>query len=138
MENEKMSMITPRVTVPVADLERVRDLLMERIYGSPARSPAHNARLEVEAMLSAAPAPEGGAVLALGTPVEVEFSEAEVGKQTLYVAGVDMAEPGMPEPEYWLSETWPVKCRGDVSTDWKRDMFSALATREEAPARDGK
>lgn len=88
----------------------------------------------VFACLTAAPVrEEGGAVLALGTPVEVEFSEAEVGKQTLYVAGVDMAEPGMTEPEYWLSETWPVKCRGDVSTDWKRDMFSALATREEAP-----
>lgn len=44
------------VTVPRADLERVRDLLMERIYGSNARSPGHNARLEVEAMLAAAPA----------------------------------------------------------------------------------
>ncbi|WP_312064666.1 hypothetical protein [Brevundimonas sp.] len=44
------------VSVPRADLERVRDLLMERIYGSNARSPGHNARLEVEAMIAAAPA----------------------------------------------------------------------------------
>ncbi len=45
------------VVVRRADLEEVRDLLMERIYGSNARSPAHNARLAVEAMLAAAPAP---------------------------------------------------------------------------------
>ena len=51
-----MTRPAPTVTVPRTDLERVRDLLMERIYGSPARSPAHNARLEVEDMLSAAPA----------------------------------------------------------------------------------
>ena len=58
-ENKPLS-TTPRVTVPVEDLERVRDLLMERIHGSPARSPAHNARLEVEAMLSAALASGSG------------------------------------------------------------------------------
>lgn len=51
------------VSVPRADLERVRDLLMERIYGSNARSPGHNARLEVEAMLAAAPdAPQAAGV----------------------------------------------------------------------------
>ncbi len=45
------------VVVRRADLEEVRDLLMERIYGSNARSPGHNARLAVESMLAAAPAP---------------------------------------------------------------------------------
>lgn len=148
-------MTTPRVTVPVEPTEEMiraslavefpatyRDHLRHPDDGPKWREVAEQ-RIERErkrwsAMLTAAPVrEEGGAVLALGTPVEVEFSEAEVGKQTLYVAGVDMAEPGMSEPEYWLSETWPVKCRGDVSTEWKRDLFAALATREEAPAEVG-
>jgi hypothetical protein len=34
------------------------DLLAERKYGNPARSPAHNARLVLEAALSTLPAPE--------------------------------------------------------------------------------
>jgi len=38
--------------VPVEALEEVRDLLMERRHGNPARSPGHNARLAVEALLS--------------------------------------------------------------------------------------
>ena len=29
-------------------LEEARDMLMERIYGNPARSPGHNARLQIE------------------------------------------------------------------------------------------
>lgn len=37
-------------------LEYARDLLMERRYGSPARSPGHNARLVIEAALSLLPA----------------------------------------------------------------------------------
>jgi len=48
--------------VPVSALEEVRDLLMERIHGNPARSAGHNARLAVEAILAApaSPLPEGG------------------------------------------------------------------------------
>ena len=48
--------------VPVSALEEVRDLLMERIHGNPARSAGDNARLAVEAILAAAasPLPEGG------------------------------------------------------------------------------
>lgn len=49
------------VSVKREKLEYVRDLLMERVYGSPARSPSHNARLEVQDMLSSSPqAKEGG------------------------------------------------------------------------------
>jgi hypothetical protein len=33
-------------------LEEARDLLMERIYGNPARSPGHNARLVIEGVLA--------------------------------------------------------------------------------------
>lgn len=36
----------------VEALREARDLLMERRYGNPARSPGHNARLEIEAALS--------------------------------------------------------------------------------------
>ena len=39
----------------VAALEEIRDLLMERVHGNSARSPAHNARLKVEALLAASP-----------------------------------------------------------------------------------
>ena len=48
--------------VPVSALEEVRDLLMERIHGNPARSAGHNARLAVEAILAApaSPLPGGG------------------------------------------------------------------------------
>jgi hypothetical protein len=56
----------PTVTVPVSDLEYVRDLLMERVHGSPARSPGHNARLTIESMLSAAPQPAAPSSLAGG------------------------------------------------------------------------
>ena len=58
-----------QIVVRRADLEEVRDLLMERIYGSNTRSPAHNARLAVESMLSAAHAPSslaGGEVETAG------------------------------------------------------------------------
>jgi|GEM_PF-1622544 len=61
------------VVVRRADLEELRDLLMERIYGSNARSPAHNARLAVEAMLAAAPAPSslaGGEVERIARAVD--------------------------------------------------------------------
>lgn len=40
-------------------LEEARDLLMERRYGNPARSPGHNARLCVEEALAALTAPVG-------------------------------------------------------------------------------
>lgn len=73
------------------------------------------------------PATPEGEELPLGTPVEVVFSEPEVGRQVLYVAGVMIGEPGMTEPEYWLSDTWPVKSRGDITTDWKREQFTPLA-----------
>jgi hypothetical protein len=43
------------VMVPRSKLQYVRDLLTEKVYGSHARSPGHNARLEVDEMLSAAP-----------------------------------------------------------------------------------
>lgn len=36
-------------------LEEARDLLMERRYGNPARSPAHNARLIIDKLLAPAP-----------------------------------------------------------------------------------
>lgn len=47
-------------------LEGARDLLSERIYGNPTRSPAHNARLAVESALSILPAPPGEAEKGLG------------------------------------------------------------------------
>ena len=34
-------------------LEHARDLLMERVHGNPARSPGHNARLVIDAILAA-------------------------------------------------------------------------------------
>jgi hypothetical protein len=34
-------------------LEEVRDLLSERIYGNPARSPAHNARVKLDTIIAA-------------------------------------------------------------------------------------
>ena len=66
-------------------------------------------------------------VLPLGTPVEVDFKEAEVGHQTLYVAGVTADDPNNHHPSYWLSETWPVKCRGDISDGWDRSHFTVKA-----------
>lgn len=40
------------VTVPRAQLQYIRDLLTEKVYGSSARSPGHNARLVVDDLLS--------------------------------------------------------------------------------------
>ena len=42
--------------VPKADLTEISDLLAERVHGSSARSPAHNARVKLDAMLAAAEA----------------------------------------------------------------------------------
>lgn len=62
------------VRVPRAKLQYVRDLLIEKVYGSHARSPSHNARLEVDDMLAAPPsAPSGDNV---STPSELEGSSA--------------------------------------------------------------
>lgn len=89
--------------------------------------------LELAKALAAAPKAEPVSdpykldVLPLGTPVEVDFKEAEVGRQTLYVAGVTADDPNNHHPSYWLSETWPVKCRGDVSDGWDRSHFTVQA-----------
>lgn len=40
------------VTVSRGDLKEVCDLLAERKYGNPARSPAHNARVRLETLLT--------------------------------------------------------------------------------------
>jgi hypothetical protein len=51
------------LSMPREALMYVSDLLAERKYGTPARSPAHNARIVVDYWLAAAPsAPEGGEV----------------------------------------------------------------------------
>lgn len=50
--------MTDPVNVPREKLEEVRDVLAERIQGSPARSPAHNARVLIDTMLEAAPKAE--------------------------------------------------------------------------------
>ena len=63
--------------VPVSALEEVRDLLLERIHGNPARSAGHNARLAVEAILAAPASPlPGGGDWIDGTP------EVPVGSPT--------------------------------------------------------
>ena len=41
-------------------LEEARDMLMERIYGNPARSPGHNARLKIEKAISLLSGQGGG------------------------------------------------------------------------------
>ena len=50
--------MTDTVNVPREKLEEVRGVLAERIQGSPARSPAHNARVLIDTMLEAAPKAE--------------------------------------------------------------------------------
>jgi|GEM_PF-4595764 len=50
--------MTDTVNVPRKNLEEVRDVLTERIQGSPARSPAHNARVLIDTILAAAPKAE--------------------------------------------------------------------------------
>ena len=106
------------VVVRRADLEEVRDLLMERIYGSNARSPGHNARLAVEAMLAAAPAPSSlaGGEVSLHT---LGFWEMEIGRLADGAKGAD---------EFSAVE-W-----GDL----KRVLTQCLAALSpEAPAREG-
>lgn len=48
-----------RVRALEAAMKRACDLLVERTYGSRARSPGHNARLELEAALKSTAAKEG-------------------------------------------------------------------------------
>ena len=117
------------VSVPVASIEEVRDLLMERLHGSPARSPAHNARLCVEAMLTAAPVlEEGGAV---------RYRHKKRGTEYTLI-GVGRAQGELQDDD-------PVVLyRGDDGGLWVRhqvefcdgrfEEIPALATREEAPA----
>jgi acyl-CoA reductase-like NAD-dependent aldehyde dehydrogenase len=52
------------VMVPRERIQHACDLLAERTYGSKARSPGHNARLVLEAMLAAAPQPQAAAEFA--------------------------------------------------------------------------
>lgn len=126
------------VSVPVADLEEVRDLLMERRQGHPARSPAHNARLCVDAMLTAAPVrKEGGAV-------DDAMVEAACSR---FVSESD---------DIWSGSVWPEGPdddgdRGDggrvrlisegdqhnIRAAMRFALTDALAIREEAPAEAG-
>ena len=108
------------VVVRRADLEEVRDLLMERIHGSNARSPDHNARLAVEAMLAAAPAPSS---LAGGEWLETEG--ARVGIVNIierHISG-------------WAGEH--ADSPYDAAVEIGRDIFHLAALSPEAPAREG-
>lgn len=55
------------VMVPRERVQHACDLLAERVYGNKARSPGHNARLVLEAMLAAAPQPQGEPLFLLHT-----------------------------------------------------------------------
>jgi hypothetical protein len=109
------------VSVPVADLEEVRDLLMERRHGSPARSPAHNARLCVEAMLTAAPVREEGGAVERNAILEMAAKAIE-----------DHQKQGREWIKGSLGDDLACEAAGRI-----RAFKTALATREEAPAEAG-
>jgi hypothetical protein len=123
------------VVVRRADLEEVRDLLMERIYGSAARSPGHNARLAVEAMLAAAHTPSslaGGEVLkALLDYIDIQTCTHESIKRggAIWTICEDCGRK-------WADDEGGFKPHVDApAVAAAREYLAALSP--EAPARDG-
>lgn len=67
-----------------------------------------------------------GEALAFGTPVTITSPEhdADWGRIPLFMAGVT-ADQTSGEANYWLSETWPPACLGDITDGWRREHFRA-------------
>ena len=123
------------VVVRRADLEEVRDLLMERIYGGNARSSGHNARLAVEALLNAAPAPSslaGGEVLkALLDYIDIQTCTHESTKRggAIWTICEDCGRK-------WADDEGGFKPHVDApAVAAAREYLAALSP--EAPAREG-
>lgn len=110
--------------VPVSALEEVRDLLMERIHGNPARSAGHNARLAVEAILAApaSPLPEGGGQLSknLGQLKSGQCSgiTGELKGRTVHIVRVSGATFEEQRDAVRRSETYK---RGDTVLVWANE-----------------
>lgn len=57
-------------------LEEVRDLLTEKIYGNPARSPAHNARVKLDTAIASLPAALSASAGGGWLPIEIAPKDA--------------------------------------------------------------
>jgi hypothetical protein len=128
----------PTVTVPVSDLEYVRDLLMERVHGSPARSPGHNARLTIESMLSAAPQPAAPSSLAGGEGREkvARIVDPETFALIAHYTGIERFDRLSPaERESAVFKAYPdLKAARDEAFADADAILAALSP--EAPARE--
>lgn len=123
-------MTTPRVTVPVEDLlfYKLKDLILEQSEGEWTDEmivrDAHHFANHIRPLLSAAPAPEGGAVMKACVVFQeaIDDFEAEVA---------DVMAEGSERADLWDREI-------TVNIDaLKTVMSAAIATREEAPAEAG-
>nr|WP_313429405.1 hypothetical protein [Brevundimonas diminuta] len=121
---------TPRVTVPVEDLlfYKLKDLILEQSEGEWTDEmivrDAHHFANHIRPLLSAAPAPEGGAVMKACADFQeaIDYFEADVADA--------MAE------ESERADLWDREVTVNIDA-LKVVMRAALATREEAPANTG-